>query len=102
MIRMALHLFGYDLRAFLRNRQSQFFTLASVAARRAFMLSKDSWSTGNCASTAGACRRVEPYQHSPAMPAASTPMAIHEPVCFLVTSEDCSETWDRSADGPLS
>jgi ABC-2 type transport system permease protein len=25
---MALHLFGYDLRAFLRNRQSQFFTLA--------------------------------------------------------------------------
>jgi len=28
MIRMALHLFGYDLRAFLRNRQSQFFTLA--------------------------------------------------------------------------
>ena len=28
MIRMALHLSGYDLRAFLRNRQSQFFTLA--------------------------------------------------------------------------
>jgi ABC-2 type transport system permease protein len=28
MIRMVLHLFGYDLRAFLRNRQSQFFTLA--------------------------------------------------------------------------
>ena len=28
MIGMALHLFGYDLRAFLRNRQSQFFTLA--------------------------------------------------------------------------
>jgi ABC-2 type transport system permease protein len=28
MIRMALHLFGYDLRAFLRNRQSQFFTVA--------------------------------------------------------------------------
>ena len=28
MIRMALHLFGYDLRAFIRNRQSQFFTLA--------------------------------------------------------------------------
>ena len=28
MIRMALHLFTYDLRAFLRNRQSQFFTLA--------------------------------------------------------------------------
>ncbi len=28
MIRMALHLFRYDLRAFLRNRQSQFFTLA--------------------------------------------------------------------------
>ena len=28
MIRLALHLFGYDLRAFLRNRQSQFFTLA--------------------------------------------------------------------------
>jgi ABC-2 type transport system permease protein len=28
MIKMALHLFGYDLRAFLRNRQSQFFTLA--------------------------------------------------------------------------
>ncbi|HEY7429263.1 MAG TPA: ABC transporter permease [Streptosporangiaceae bacterium] len=28
MIRMALHVFGYDLRAFLRNRQSQFFTLA--------------------------------------------------------------------------
>jgi ABC-2 type transport system permease protein len=28
MIRMALHLFGYDSRAFLRNRQSQFFTLA--------------------------------------------------------------------------
>ena len=28
MIRMALHLFGYDLRAFLRNRQSQFFTIA--------------------------------------------------------------------------
>ena len=28
MIRMTLHLFGYDLRAFLRNRQSQFFTLA--------------------------------------------------------------------------
>jgi ABC-2 type transport system permease protein len=28
MSRMALHLFGYDLRAFLRNRQSQFFTLA--------------------------------------------------------------------------
>ena len=28
MTRMALHLFGYDLRAFLRNRQSQFFTLA--------------------------------------------------------------------------
>ena len=27
MIRMALHLFGYDLRAFARNRQSQFFTL---------------------------------------------------------------------------
>ena len=28
MIKMALHLFGYDLRAFARNRQSQFFTLA--------------------------------------------------------------------------
>jgi ABC-2 type transport system permease protein len=28
MIRMALHQSGYDLRAFLRNRQSQFFTLA--------------------------------------------------------------------------
>ena len=28
MIRMALHLFGYDLRTFLRNRQSRFFTLA--------------------------------------------------------------------------
>jgi ABC-2 type transport system permease protein len=28
MIRMALHLSGYDLRVFLRNRQSQFFTLA--------------------------------------------------------------------------
>jgi hypothetical protein len=28
MIRMALHLFGYDLRAFLRDRQSRFFTLA--------------------------------------------------------------------------
>ena len=28
MIRMALHLFGYDMRAFLRNRQYQFFTLA--------------------------------------------------------------------------
>ena len=28
MIRMALHQFGFDLRAFLRNRQSQFFTLA--------------------------------------------------------------------------
>ena len=28
MIRMALHLFGYELRGFLRNRQSQFFTLA--------------------------------------------------------------------------
>ena len=28
MIRMALHLFSYDLRAFIRNRQSQFFTLA--------------------------------------------------------------------------
>jgi ABC-2 type transport system permease protein len=28
MIRMALHLFGYDLRATLRNRQSQFFALA--------------------------------------------------------------------------
>jgi ABC-2 type transport system permease protein len=28
MIKMALHLFTYDLRAFLRNRQSQFFTLA--------------------------------------------------------------------------
>src|SRR5215469_11203670 len=28
MIRMALHLFGYDLRAFARNRQWQFFTLA--------------------------------------------------------------------------
>jgi ABC-2 type transport system permease protein len=28
MIRMALHLSGYDLRAFARNRQSQFFTLA--------------------------------------------------------------------------
>jgi ABC-2 type transport system permease protein len=28
MIRVALHLFGYDLRSFLRNRQSQFFTLA--------------------------------------------------------------------------
>jgi len=28
MIKMTLHLFGYDLRAFLRNRQSQFFTLA--------------------------------------------------------------------------
>ena len=28
MIRMALHQAGYDLRAFLRNRQSQFFTLA--------------------------------------------------------------------------
>jgi len=28
MIRMVLHLFGYDLRAFLRNRQSQFFALA--------------------------------------------------------------------------
>jgi ABC-type transport system involved in cytochrome c biogenesis permease component len=28
MIRMGLHLFGYDLRAFVRNRQSQFFTLA--------------------------------------------------------------------------
>ena len=28
MIRMALHLFGFDLRALLRSRQSQFFTLA--------------------------------------------------------------------------
>ena len=28
MIKMALHLFGYDLRAFARNRQSQFFTVA--------------------------------------------------------------------------
>jgi ABC-2 type transport system permease protein len=28
MIRMALHLFGYDLRAFIRNRQWQFFTIA--------------------------------------------------------------------------
>jgi len=28
MIKMALHLSGYDLRAFVRNRQSQFFTLA--------------------------------------------------------------------------
>jgi ABC-2 type transport system permease protein len=28
MIRMTLHLSGYDLRAFLRSRQSQFFTLA--------------------------------------------------------------------------
>lgn len=28
MIRMALHLSGYDLRAFARNRQAQFFTLA--------------------------------------------------------------------------
>ena len=28
MIRMGLHLFGYDLRAFVRNRQSRFFTLA--------------------------------------------------------------------------
>ena len=28
MITMSLHLFSYDLRAFLRNRQSQFFTLA--------------------------------------------------------------------------
>ena len=28
MIRMTLHLFGYDLRAFARNRQWQFFTLA--------------------------------------------------------------------------
>jgi ABC-2 type transport system permease protein len=28
MIKMALHLFGYDLRAFARNRQSRFFTLA--------------------------------------------------------------------------
>jgi ABC-2 type transport system permease protein len=28
MIKMAWHLFGYDLRAFLRNRQWQFFTLA--------------------------------------------------------------------------
>jgi hypothetical protein len=28
MIKMALHLFGYDLRATLRNRQSQFFALA--------------------------------------------------------------------------
>jgi ABC-2 type transport system permease protein len=28
MIKMALHLFGYDLRAFLRDRQSRFFTLA--------------------------------------------------------------------------
>ena len=27
MTRMALHLFGYDLRAFVRNRQSRFFTL---------------------------------------------------------------------------
>ena len=28
MIRMALHQFSYDLRAFIRNRQAQFFTLA--------------------------------------------------------------------------
>ena len=28
MIRMVLHVFRYDVRAFLRNRQSQFFTLA--------------------------------------------------------------------------
>ena len=28
MIRMTLHVFGYDLRAVLRNRQSQFFALA--------------------------------------------------------------------------
>ena len=28
MIRMTLHQSSYDLRAFLRNRQSQFFTLA--------------------------------------------------------------------------
>jgi ABC-2 type transport system permease protein len=28
MTGMALHLFGYDLRAFTRNRQSRFFTLA--------------------------------------------------------------------------
>ena len=27
-VRMALHQFRYDLRAFLRNRQAQFFTLA--------------------------------------------------------------------------
>ena len=30
MIRMALHQSSYDLRAFLRNRQSQFFTLARL------------------------------------------------------------------------
>jgi ABC-type Na+ transport system ATPase subunit NatA len=30
MIGMALHLFGYDLRAFLRNRQSRFFTPAAA------------------------------------------------------------------------
>jgi hypothetical protein len=28
MTKMALHVFGYDLRAFVLNRQSQFFTLA--------------------------------------------------------------------------
>ncbi len=28
MIRMTLHQAGYDMRAFIRNRQSQFFTLA--------------------------------------------------------------------------
>ena len=28
VVRMSLHQFKYDLRAFMRNRQSQFFTLA--------------------------------------------------------------------------
>jgi ABC-2 type transport system permease protein len=28
VVRLALHQFPYDLRAFLRNRQSRFFTLA--------------------------------------------------------------------------
>jgi hypothetical protein len=35
MIRMALHLSSYDLRAFLRNRQSQFFSAALSSAQNA-------------------------------------------------------------------
>jgi ABC-2 type transport system permease protein len=52
MIRMALHLFGCDLRAFLRNRQPQFFTPALPVLFMAIFASV-SGGSGNTTQVAG-------------------------------------------------